>query len=69
MKSDTRSRVVFLLDVDNTLLDNDSVTADLKKHLVDNFGDARADSARVVLLVIYWAVCGVAITSASDRSA
>src|SRR5207253_8495646 len=26
-----------------------------------NFGDARADSARVVLLVIYWAVCGVAI--------
>jgi FMN phosphatase YigB (HAD superfamily) len=33
---------VFLLDVDNTLLDNDSVTADLKKHLVDTFGDARA---------------------------
>ena len=26
-----------------------------------NFGDARADSARIVLLVIYWAVCGVAI--------
>ena len=33
---------VFLLDVDNTLLDNDSVTADLKKHLVDNFGEERA---------------------------
>ena len=33
---------VFLLDVDNTLLDNDSVTADLKKHLVDNFGEDRA---------------------------
>jgi len=33
---------VFLLDVDNTLLDNDSVTEDLKKHLVDNFGDERA---------------------------
>jgi len=33
---------VFLLDVDNTLLDNDSVTADLKKHLVDTFGDDRA---------------------------
>jgi FMN phosphatase YigB (HAD superfamily) len=31
-----------LLDVDNTLLDNDSVTADLKKHLVTNFGEARA---------------------------
>jgi two-component sensor histidine kinase len=26
-----------------------------------NFGDATADSARFVLLVIYWAVCGVAI--------
>ena len=33
---------VFLLDVDNTLLDNDSVTADLKKHLVDSLGEARA---------------------------
>src|SRR5690348_11154235 len=26
-------QVVFLLDVDNTLLDNDQVTADLKAHL------------------------------------
>src|SRR5690348_13996142 len=26
-----------------------------------NFGDATADSARIVLLVIYWAVCGVTI--------
>jgi hypothetical protein len=25
--------VVFLLDVDNTLLDNDRITADLKRHL------------------------------------
>jgi hypothetical protein len=33
---------VFLLDVDNTLLDNDAVTADLKKHLLDTFGDVRA---------------------------
>jgi FMN phosphatase YigB (HAD superfamily) len=33
---------VFLLDVDNTLLDNDSVTSDLKKHLVDSFGGERA---------------------------
>jgi len=33
---------VFLLDVDNTLLDNDSVTADLKKHLIDTLGDPRA---------------------------
>jgi FMN phosphatase YigB (HAD superfamily) len=33
---------VFLFDVDNTLLDNDAVTADLKKHLLDSLGDARA---------------------------
>src|SRR5215468_8469529 len=26
-----------------------------------NFSDARVDSARIVLLLIYWAVCGVAI--------
>jgi two-component sensor histidine kinase len=26
-----------------------------------NFGEATADSARIVLLMIYWAVCGVAI--------
>ena len=35
---------VFLLDVDNTLLDNDAVIADLRRHLVDAFGadcDAR----------------------------
>jgi FMN phosphatase YigB (HAD superfamily) len=30
--------VVFLLDVDNTLLDNDAVIADLRRHLVDAFG-------------------------------
>ena len=33
---------VFLFDVDNTLLDNDAVTDDLKQHLIDNFGDGRA---------------------------
>ena len=33
---------VFLLDVDNTLLDNDAVIADLKRHLVDTFGGERA---------------------------
>ena len=31
-------RVVYLLDVDNTLLDNDAVTADLRQHLADAFG-------------------------------
>ena len=30
--------VVFLLDVDNTLLDNDRVVADLKRHLTQAFG-------------------------------
>ena len=29
----TKHRVVFLFDVDNTLLDNDRVTADLRRHL------------------------------------
>ena len=40
--------VVFLLDVDNTLLDNDRVIADLRGHLALEFGAASA--AR------YWAV-------------
>jgi FMN phosphatase YigB (HAD superfamily) len=33
---------VFLFDVDNTLLDNDHVTADLKRHLQTNVGQERA---------------------------
>lgn len=33
--------VVFLLDVDNTLLDNDAVADDLRKHLTDAFGEER----------------------------
>ena len=40
--------VVFLLDVDNTLLDNDRVIADLRGHLTLEFGAASA--AR------YWAI-------------
>ena len=31
--------VVFLLDVDNTLLDNDQVVEDLRRHLAQAFGD------------------------------
>ncbi len=34
-------RVVFLLDVDNTLLDNDRVTADLKRYLERELGHER----------------------------
>ena len=42
------SRVVFLLDVDNTLLDNDRVAADLKRHLTRAFGAERQER--------YWAI-------------
>ena len=35
--------VVFLFDVDNTLLDNDRVTADLKRHLHREVGDERKE--------------------------
>jgi FMN phosphatase YigB (HAD superfamily) len=41
-------KVVFLFDVDNTLLDNDRVTADLKKHLEREVGSQRAQH--------YWAL-------------
>ena len=40
--------VVFLLDVDNTLLDNDRVISDLRAHLESEFGSASADR--------YWAI-------------
>jgi FMN phosphatase YigB (HAD superfamily) len=36
-------RPVFLFDVDNTLLDNDRVTLDLRLHLATAFGDDAAD--------------------------
>ena len=38
----SRHDVVFLFDVDNTLLDNDRVTADLRRHLTGAFGEAPA---------------------------
>jgi FMN phosphatase YigB (HAD superfamily) len=37
-RKSTRHRVVFLFDIDNTLLDNDRVTADLQKHLTEKVG-------------------------------
>jgi hypothetical protein len=40
--------LVFLLDVDNTLLDNDRIAADLRAHLEREFGVAGADR--------YWAI-------------
>lgn len=42
------NHVVFLLDVDNTLLDNDRVTADLKRHLELQVGHERQRR--------YWAI-------------
>ena len=42
------SRVVFLLDVDNTLLDNDRVAADLKRDLTTAVGAQREER--------YWAI-------------
>src|SRR5712671_2025961 len=43
-----QQRVVFLLDVDNTLLDNDRVTADLKHHLTREVGAESQER--------YWAI-------------
>ena len=42
------SDVVFLFDVDNTLLDNDRIIADLRQHLEREFGAASAQR--------YWAI-------------
>ena len=35
--------IVFLFDVDNTLIDNDRVQADLKEHLEQTYGVAARD--------------------------
>ncbi len=40
--------LVFLFDVDNTLLDNDAVQADLRAHLLNHFGEAAEQR--------YWAI-------------
>jgi len=37
-----QNKTVFLFDVDNTLLDNDHVTADLKRHLEQHVGHDRS---------------------------
>jgi FMN phosphatase YigB (HAD superfamily) len=36
--NDSPARVIFLFDVDNTLLDNDRVAADLQRHLASEIG-------------------------------
>lgn len=47
-KDSTRAKVVFLFDVDNTLLDNDRIIADLNVHLKREVGPKRARS--------YWTI-------------
>ena len=44
----THDRAVFLLDVDNTLLDNDRVSVDLKRYLTQEVGPERQQR--------YWAI-------------
>src|SRR5438445_5329092 len=44
----TAGPIVFLIDVDNTLLDNDRIQNDLKRHLEREFGAASRDR--------YWAI-------------
>ena len=48
MNRNPTAEVVFLLDVDNTLLDNDKIVSDLKGHLERSFGDASA--------IQYWSI-------------
>jgi hypothetical protein len=38
-----RSEIVFLFDVDNTLLDNDRVIADLRRYLMREVGAGSAE--------------------------
>ena len=44
----TTPKVVFLFDVDNTLLDNDRVTVDLKRHLEQTVGHERQENYWVI---------------------
>lgn len=39
---------MFLFDVDNTLLDNDRVTADLREHLEREIGRERQERYRMI---------------------
>src|SRR5262249_33930576 len=51
--------VVFLLDVDNTLLDNDKVARDLRRHLTEAFGAERQERYWILLEEL-WAQLGYA---------
>ena len=45
----TSSTTVFLVDVDNTLLDNDRIQADLRRHLEREFGTVCRDRYWTIL--------------------
>ncbi len=45
----TASPIVFLVDVDNTLLDNDEIQSDLRRHLEREFGPACRDRYWTIL--------------------
>ena len=58
--------LVFLFDVDNTLLDNDQIQGDLSEHLSTNFGQVARDryfalfeGLRGTLGYADYLVCGV----------
>ena len=55
----TPETTVFLVDVDNTLLDNDRIQADLRLHLEREFGAACRDR--------YWAILEVLFTELGYR--
>jgi hypothetical protein len=55
----TPDQTVFLVDVDNTLLDNDRIQADLKRHLEREFGAACRDR--------YWAILEQLMTELGYR--
>ena len=55
----TPDQTVFLVDVDNTLLDNDHIQADLKRHLEREFGAACRDR--------YWAILEQLMTDLGYR--
>jgi hypothetical protein len=55
----TPSRIVFLVDVDNPLFDNDRIQNDLKRRLEREFGEACRDR--------YWAILEQLFTDLGDH--
>jgi hypothetical protein len=45
--------VVFLVDVDNTLIDNDRIVADIRRHLAEHFGPDVRDRYWAILMQLY----------------